>query len=572
MRQETRRAVVAPARERSVPPLPTPSAPPSPTLFRTALVVFTLVVSGLFVGTGLYDALVDNGTEGRRAAAAVAGVLVVVGLAFAVLLVEPVVIRHRLRLTPAGRPHSPALWAVAELGAAEGTRVHGVLVGPATQQRPFVVGRPGDYRIVLPPALARLEDPALFRTLVRHELIALRRRDVAQAWLAGSLRYVVGPLLAVPVVVELAHGAPQAAAERIGHSVLLVAVLLLALGAWRAARRPAVLSGADGLALGFLAALALPLSIGVAAPLSPTQAVLVGALVVGPAFGATAYCGLRQALAGPPGRPTRSVTFGVLVGGLVAVPSSLGPGFGLPMLSLVAVPVALAGATAFIGGLAALWVRDPSGCEVPARRTAALCGAVATAALLWMAQEAQLVLQDGSAALVAAWLAAPVTLLLPGMAAVLLAAADAPGPRGGRGPRPERPRHDAVLLGLFGGVGGGLGLVGYRLVVGPPANPADVFHLYVATVVGAALVGAVSVALLALARGVAGIGAGLLAGPLATVTTGLVALAVNAQQSGNLLATAWPLLAAAVSAGFALSAPAALVGLLRAPRLRARTP
>ena len=55
------------------------------------------------------------------------------------------------------------------------------------------------------------------------------------------------------------------------------------------------------------------------------------------------------------------------------------------------------------------------------------------------------------------------------------------------------------------------------------------------------------------------------------MTTGLVALAVNAQQGGNLLTTAWPLLAAAVSAGFALSAPAALVGLLRAPRLRART-
>ena len=319
-------------------------------LFRTALVVFTLVVSGLFVGTGLYDAMVDNGTEGRRAAAAVAGALVVVGLACALLLVEPVVVRHRLRLTPAGRPFAPALWAVAELGAAEGTRVHGVLIGPATLRRPFVVGRPGDYRIVLPPALARLEDPALFRTLVRHELTALGRRDVAAAWLAGSLRYVVGPLLAVPVIVELAHGEPQAAAERIGHSVLLVGVVLLALGAWRAARRPAVLSGADGLALGFLAALALPLTIGVATPLGPTLTVLVGALVVGPAFGATAYCGLRQALAGPPGRPTRSVTFGVLVGGLLAVPSSLGPGFGLPMLSLVAVPVALAGATAFIGG------------------------------------------------------------------------------------------------------------------------------------------------------------------------------------------------------------------------------
>ena len=180
MRQETRRAVVAPARERSVPPLPTPSAPPSATLFRTALVVFTLVVSGLFVGTGLYDAMVDNGTEGRRAAAAVAGALVVVGLACALLLVEPVVVRHRLRLTPAGRPFAPALWAVAELGAAEGTRVHGVLIGPATLRRPFVVGRPGDYRIVLPPALARLEDPALFRTLVRHELTALGRRDVAR--------------------------------------------------------------------------------------------------------------------------------------------------------------------------------------------------------------------------------------------------------------------------------------------------------------------------------------------------------------------------------------------------------
>ena len=45
-------------------------------------------------------------------------------------------------------------------------------------------------------------------------------------------------------------------------------------------------------------------------------------------------------------------------------------------------------------------------------------------------------------------------------------------------------------------------------------------------------------------------------------------LAVEAVEGGDPLASAWPLLAAAVSAGFVLSAAGAIVGLFPAPRLR----
>ncbi len=550
--QESRQRGVT--RTKAAPPLP----PPSATAFRMALVTFTLMGAGLFVGARLYDVLDDGGAGWRRAAAAVAGAAAVVVLACAVLYVEPVVVRHRLRLTQAGRPFAPALWAVTRLAAAEGARVHGVLIGPPTLTEPFWLGRPGDYRIVLPPELARLDSPALFHTLVRPELARLARHDVALDWLTSALRNVVGPLLALPVVVALARGELHAALACVWPSAVLVAAVLLVMRAWGAAPagRPAVLGGADGLALGVLATVTLPLATDIAEAAGTGLSGLVGALIVGSAFGATIGHGLRrQALLGPMGCRTRAVVLSVLAGGLLGELSGLaGFGFGLAVRS-TAVPVALAGATALISGLAALRVRG----GIPV-------AACAAAALLWSAHEAQLVLADGGAALLATWLAAPTTLLLPGAAAALLAAAAAQRPRA---EHTARSRRDAVLVGLLGGIGGGLGLVGYRAVAGAPAG-GEVLHHYVATVVGAALVGAVAVALLALSRGVVGIGGGLLAGPLATLTTGLAALAVDAVAGGDPLVSAWPLLGAAVSAGFVLGAVAALVGLLPAPRLGLR--
>src|SRR3954452_3310459 len=155
-------------------PLPLPSA----TSFRMVLVVAALVVSGLFVGTGLFNALADDWTtailgcfstnpldiaaqlqcqapaERERAVVAVVGAIVVVLLACIVVAVVPTVLRRRRRLKPANRHYARAVHSVAALAAAEGTRAPGVLVGPFTLTEPFCLGRPGDYRIALPPKLA----------------------------------------------------------------------------------------------------------------------------------------------------------------------------------------------------------------------------------------------------------------------------------------------------------------------------------------------------------------------------------------------------------------------------------
>src|SRR6185369_9552725 len=130
---------------------------------------------------------------------------------------------------------------------------------------------------------------------------------------------------------------------------------------------------------------------------------LVGALVVGPVFGAAVGIGLwRQAL---PNRSsgarggTPTVTLGVLVGAVLGSLVSLA-GVGLVPEPPIAVPLALGGATALVGGFAEQAVRGPrtAGWALPAG-----VGAVAATALLWAAQNAQLLGGAGGWMLLTGW-------------------------------------------------------------------------------------------------------------------------------------------------------------------------
>lgn len=645
----------------SVAPLPLPSA----TSLRMVLVVTALVVSGLFVGTGLFNALDDNWTtavlgcfstnpvdvasqlhcqapaERQRATVAVGAAIMLVLLACVVIAVAPTVLRRRKQLKPADQRYARARQTVSALAADDRMRAPELLIGPFTMSEPFCLGRPGDYRIALPRKLALVGNPPLFEALVRHELAHIAHHDVALSWLARSLWYVLAPLLVLPILVTFVGGEPLLALDIVWRSVVLLVVVLLVVRAllrarefdadvraarvatvrqvldvelarrpaptrqWKAvlawhptaASRRAVLADPasaaalgwiDGLTLGFLAALALPIITGIAAAalldkLNAGLVSLIGALVVGPLFGATVGLGLwRHALVAPPTSrdSTAPLALGALAGGVFGGLAGLaGVGLGMPEPP-IGVPLALAGTTAIVGGLGALWVRGRQVRQSAVGPAAAAFGAVAATALLWAAQEAQLGGVQVGWALVAAWLTTAGTLVYPAIAAVVLAvaAASAARPRwhlrtptvvGGAPARVvERPRRDALVVGLCAGVGGGLGLVGYRAVVGAATGDDDLVQRFFAAVFGIALVGALAMALLGLARGVAGIGAGLIAGPVAILTAGALYLANNTRLGGNSLPELWAVFGAAVPAGLLLSAVFGLAGLVGTPRLR----
>jgi Zn-dependent protease with chaperone function len=627
----------------TTPPRAEPLAIPSSTGLRMVVVAVALVVSGLFVGTGLHNALSETWAstvlgcisaepsdieaqlrcqapaEQARAGAAIAAAAVAVLLAVGVVLLAPAVVRRRKRLVLADARFTPALDAVARLAGAEGLRVPGVLLGPAALREPFCVGRPGDYRIALPRKLALLGNPPLFHALVRHELAHLTHHDVALSWLARSLWYVLGPLLAVPVIVTLVRGEPLLAIDILWRSAVLIAVVLLVVRSllrareydadlraarfadvrqvldvelarqavrvrgWRAwlawhpeaASRRAVLRDpvsaaamgwTDGLTLGFLVALALPIVTGLASAAFFGLRVaglpaLTGALVVGPLFGAAIGIGLwrHAVLARPGGRrgSTRLVALGVLAGGVLGELASLaGVGLGAAEPP-VAVPIALAGATVLIGGLGELWADRPRRAAL-VRWAAIGFGAVPATAFLWVAQQAQLAVTGSGWVLLTTWLTTPGALWIPGIAAVVLAVA-AGWTAGAR---------RTVLVGLVAGVGGGVGLAAYRFTAGPATSDIDALQRFSAVLLGAALVGAAVTMLLGLTRGLAGIGAGLLAGPVAAATIGITFLAVNTALGGDPLVIGGLVLGGAVAAGFALTAPAALLGLPRLPQLR----
>lgn len=620
-------------------PTPAPVRPdvlalPTSTTLRMVVVAAALVVSALFVGTALHNALLGQAwdqavlgclgpggllspeqlscqapAERRRAAVALVAAGVAVVLAAVLVAVVPALVRRRRRLVPADPRFARAVAAVADLAAADGVRTPGVLIVPGAVAEPFCLGRPGDYRIAVPRKLALLGNPALFDALLRHEVAHLAHRDVALSWLARSLWYVLGPLLALPVLVTLVRGEPALALDILWRGAVLLGVVLLIVRGlirareydadlhaarvpgvgdvldaelarrppgptgWRAAvawhpgepRRRAVLADPtaaaamtwlDGLTLGFLVALALPIVAGIASALLLDVPVaglvaLIGALLLGPLFGATVGVGLwRDALAARSSgrRPgTGLVALGVLAGGLLGQLASLaGVGLGALQLLLL-VPLALAGTTVLVGGLGELWVQGIGRTRRPAAvwGPAALLGAATATAALWAAPQAQLALDGSGWALLAAWLTAPGALVLPGVVAVLLAGAAAwtlrpardgsvPGWWGPSGPA-GTPGRGAVLVGLVAGLAGGIVLFVHRTLAGAVTSDADAIARVDAAGLGSALVGVAVVVVLGVARGPAGAAAGLLAGPVAALTSGVLFLVTVAVVARPLL-------------------------------------
>jgi hypothetical protein len=242
---------------------------------------------------------------------------------------------------------------------------------------------------------------------------------------------------------------------------------------------------------------------------------------------------------------------------------------------LLLVPVALAGTTVLVGGLGELWVtgvgrtRRPVAVWLPA----VMSGTVAATAALWAAPQAQSMLDGAGWPLLAAWLTTPGALALPGVAAVVLAVAAgwalrrgrdsaAPAWWGGAATGDRALGRGAVVVGLAAGVAGGFAFAAFRVVAGAPTSDADAIQRVDAGVLGAGLVGVVAVAILGLARGPAGAGSGLLAGPVASVTTAALFLVVVVAAGGNPLPFAAHVVGGAAAAGFLLAVPAALVGTL----------
>lgn len=258
----------APSRE----PRPDLLAYPAPTTTRYLVLVIALLSAGLFVGDSLHsvvdgpayldaerrcqavaqDRVPGNGSlqemtarrsavdtclapAERRRAVFVLGGGAATGLAgLAVLYVLPVLIARRRRLGPLDPRLEPARRRVAELAAAAGLRrCPNIMQGPDGGDA-FVFGTPGRYVLVLPRVAAvkwRRRD--LFDPLVRHELAHIRHGDVMFVWLAQSIWYVVGPALALPVVVGLIEGDGSVLpdylwrAAVLGITVELVATALL---------------------------------------------------------------------------------------------------------------------------------------------------------------------------------------------------------------------------------------------------------------------------------------------------------------------------------------------------------
>lgn len=363
---------------------------PLPTTTRFLLLVAALLASGLFVGNWFYSEVVDRdwfrvviacqaqareqtsgaagverlvetsriarscsaSTEQSRAAFAFGG-MASAGLGGVVVLyVAPYVIQRRRRLRPFGPRLEPAAQRFAQLAAEAGlARLPVPVVGPSAQRDAFSYGAPGYYRVALPPAAAvRWRDPMLFDPLVRHELAHVQHRDVALAWLARSIWYVLVPLLTLPVLISAISGDLSLIPDYLWRAVLLaLTVVLISAGLLRSrehdadlraarlsggpgpvsavvaraiglresswyrrplahhpspAKRVAVLSQPhcvahvtflDGFVAAFLAALTIPLIALPVSILSPGLAELVPVFIAGPLLGGSVGVGLWRA-------------------------------------------------------------------------------------------------------------------------------------------------------------------------------------------------------------------------------------------------------------------------------------
>jgi Zn-dependent protease with chaperone function len=339
-----------------------------------------------------------------------AGLVLVLGLAVVVLV--PRVLRRRFRLRPAGPRLDGAVHRIGELASMAGLRrPPGLLLGTAAQRDAFVFGLPGRYNVVLPTALAvRWRQESVFDPVVRHELAHIRRHDVPFAWLATGVWIAAIPVLAAPIVVSVATRDFSLTAAYLWRAVVVMVVLWLVqrqalrsrehdadlhaarqAGDWRplcsvlelnnrtpgwwqrvrshhptVAHRLQVLadpgrirgvSVVDGLAAGFLTALALPLIqtvVQVAATGTPifSWSMHISAALVGPVAGLAVGVGLwRQAMIDRvtgattwPGGAVLGVVAGLVIGQLIGLDN-----LGLDEETSTSIPVAvLVGAAAVL--------------------------------------------------------------------------------------------------------------------------------------------------------------------------------------------------------------------------------
>jgi Zn-dependent protease with chaperone function len=326
-------------------------------------------------------------SDWTRALFSVGGAGIVLVLGLAVVALVPSLLRRRYRLRPAGPSLAGAVHRIGELASMAGLRrPPRLLLGRAAQRDAFVFGLPGRYNVVLPTALAvRWRQDSVFAPVVRHELAHIRRRDVPFAWLATGVWIAAIPVLAAPVVVSATVGDFSLTWAYLWRALVVMAVLWLVrqqalrsrehdadlhaarqAGDWRPlcsvlemnnktpnwwqqvrSHHPTValrlqvladpgrirgVSVVDGLAAGFLTALALPLIqtvVEVAASGSPlfSWSMAIAAAIVGPVAGLAVGVGLwRQAMIDRvtgartwPGGAVFGVVAGLLIGEAISL-------------------------------------------------------------------------------------------------------------------------------------------------------------------------------------------------------------------------------------------------------------
>jgi Zn-dependent protease with chaperone function len=168
------------------------------------------------------------GVEQRRAAFALGGAAAVGVAGLIVLVLAPGVIERRRRLR-ALDDRLPATSArIAALAREAGlAQPPGVALGPAGLRDAFSFGLPRHYRIALPKGLAVRPASPLFEAVVRHELAHIHHRDVALAWLARSVWYVLAPLLVLPVLVAVVTTDFSLLSDYLWRAALFAAIVLV---------------------------------------------------------------------------------------------------------------------------------------------------------------------------------------------------------------------------------------------------------------------------------------------------------------------------------------------------------
>lgn len=169
--------------------------------------------------------------EQTRAWWNLAGAAAVVVLGLVAMAIAPSLIRRRRGIRPLGGARCEELEArVAAIAATIGIRPPALMLGPLRQRDAFSYGAFGRYSIALPYALTSAANTRVFEGVIRHELAHVRNRDIGFAWLATSIWYIVGPLLAVPVIWSAITLDPSLLPDYAPRAIVIVVVV------WAAAR------------------------------------------------------------------------------------------------------------------------------------------------------------------------------------------------------------------------------------------------------------------------------------------------------------------------------------------------